>query len=272
MKLKLWQIDAFASRPFEGNPAAVVPLEEWLPDETLQAIALENNLSETAYFFPEGDGLYALRWFTPTAEVDLCGHATMASAWLVFNELAPALDKVAFSTRSGILNVTRGSDDLLSMSLPSNPVTPLSVRDGFADELGKKLGLPAPSEIHRGNYLLCVWDDAAAIRQFRPGGNFVRLLREINIWGLIVTAPDDGKPYDFVSRFFAPDKGVFEDPVTGSAHTALIPYWAKRLSKKSLRAYQASQRGGDILCTDESARVTLSGKCAPYLRGEIEIS
>lgn len=271
MKLKLWQVDAFASQPFKGNPAAIVPLQEWLPDETLQAIAEENNLSETAYLIKQSEGNYALRWFTPATEVDLCGHATMATGWFVLNELAPDLNEVAFSTRSGTLTVTRRADGLLSMSLPTDPVTPFAARDGFAEELGAALGLPALDEIYTGRYLLGLWNDAAAIRNFRPGGNFVLLLRETNHWGLIVTAAEGGKPYDFVSRFFAPDKGVFEDPVCGSAHGILTPFWARRLGKKSLRAYQASNRGGDILCTDEGERVTLSGDCALYLRGAIEI-
>lgn len=271
MKLKLWQVDAFASLPFEGNPAAVVPLEEWLPDETLQAIAQENNLSETAFFIETGEGRYDLRWFTPTTEVDLCGHATIATAWLLLNELAPRLDAIAFSTRSGILAVQRRADALLSMSLPASPVSRFAAREGFADELGAALGLVAPEEIHAGRYLLALWEDADAIQNLRPSGNFVALLREAKQWGLVATAPGDGHPYDFVSRFFAPDKGVPEDPVTGSAHCMLTPFWAKRLGKKTLRAYQASKRGGGILCTDEGARVTLSGNCALYLRGEIEI-
>jgi len=271
MKLKLWHIDAFASRPFEGNPAAIVPLRTWLPDEKLQAIALENNLSETAYFIREGEDKYALRWFAPATEVDLCGHATLASAFVVFNELVPNLKEVAFSTRSGELKVTRHDDGLLSMSLPADRSEPVPQSKTFAEKLGTALGVAPPDEIHNSRYLLAVWNDNAAVRAIRPRPEMAPILREAGQWGLIASAASDGKPYDFISRFFAPDKGILEDPVTGSAHCVLTPFWAERLGKKSLHAFQASPRGGDILCTDEGTRVMLSGRCALYMRGEIEI-
>ncbi len=271
MKLKLWQVDAFASRPFEGNPAAIVPLEAWLPDETLQAIALENNLSETAYLIREAEGKYTLRWFTPAAEVDLFGHATLASGFVVFDELAPGLNTTAFSTKSGELIVTRRDDGNLSMSLPAdkNELLPNSV--SLAEKLGAVLGVPPPDEIYDSRYLLAIWNDPAAIRQIRPATEMAPILREVNHWGLIASAASDGEPYDFISRFFAPDKGILEDPVTGSAHCVSAPFWAARLGKNNLRAFQASPRGGDILCTDEGARVTLAGHCALYMHGEIEV-
>jgi PhzF family phenazine biosynthesis protein len=271
MKLKLWQVDAFARRPFEGNPAAIVPLERWLDDAQMQAIANENNLAETAFFVEKSPGLYHLRWFTPVSEVELCGHATLASGWLVFAKLAPKLDTVRFETKSGVLTVERGSNGNHRMALPADPMKEFAAPAGFAKQLGEALGVSAPDEIYIGRYLMAVWKDGGTVRAIDPQGDFVSLLRQAKIWGLIATGQGDRQPYDCVSRFFAPDKGVYEDPVTGSAHCAIIPYWAKRLGKKTLRAYQASPRGGDLLCTDEGARVILAGPCALYLTGEIEV-
>ena len=271
MRLDLWQVDAFAERPFGGNPAAIVPLEAWLPDALLQAIANENNLSETAFFVSSGPESYDLRWFTPAAEVELCGHATLASAWLVFQEIAPHLNIVRFATRSGILTVERGSAGKNRMSLPADVMRPFPGPAGFAEKLGRSLGVRAPAEVLIGRYLMAVWDDEATIRRIKPDGDFAALLRQADAWGLIVTGKGDGRPHDCVSRFFAPAKGVFEDPVTGSAHSCIVPYWAKRLGKKDLRAYQASARGGELLCTDDGGRVILAGSCALYMRGQIEV-
>jgi PhzF family phenazine biosynthesis protein len=271
MKLKLWQVDAFAQRPFEGNPAAIVPLERWLDDAQMQAIANENNLAESAFFVEKTPGLYHLRWFTPVSEVELCGHATLASAWLIFSELAPSLDNVRFETKSGALTVEKSRDGNHRMALPADPVRNTKASAGFDKQLGAALGVATPDELHIGRYLMAVWNDAGAVRAINPQGDFVSLLRELGMWGLIATGKGDGKPYDCVSRFFAPDRGVFEDPVTGSAHCAIIPYWAKRLGKKTLRARQASPRGGDLICVDDGARVILSGPCALYLTGEIEV-
>ena len=275
MKLKLWQVDAFASRPFEGNPAAVVPLEEWLPDETLQAIADENNLAETAYFVPKGNGDFHLRWFTPAMEVPLCGHATLASAWVLFNALSFAAENVRFDTMSGVLKI-RKDGERLAMSLPGGTTEPFEAPDGLAARIGNALGIEAPSELHfapRGAGgtpgLIAVFTEAG-LRAGRLSGALGTLLDDAGVGALLATAKGS-PPYDFVSRFFAPGMGVPEDPVTGSAHATLVPFWALRLAKKTLRAYQASKRGGDILCTDEGARVTLSGTCALYLRGEIAI-
>ena len=270
MKLKLWQIDAFARHALEGNPAAVVPLESWLDAELMQQIAGENNLAETAFFVKRASGRYDLRWFTPVSEVDLCGHATLASAWLVFETLAPKLNSISFSTRSGELIVTRGDDGRHTLSLPSDVVAPLNAPMEFARSLGDVLGVSPPQELYLSRYLLAVWDKADTIRAIAGPGDVARLLRQIGMWGLIATAPGDGG-YDFVSRFFAPDKGVPEDPVTGSAHCALTPFWAKRLSKKMLKARQVSPRGGDLFCSDEGARTAISGPCALYMTGEIDI-
>jgi PhzF family phenazine biosynthesis protein len=270
MKLKLWQIDAFASKPFEGNPAAIVPLTGWIDAGLMQNIAMENNLAETAYFVRKSVGKYDLRWFTPGGEVDLCGHATLASAWLIFEQLDASQNSVAFETRSGTLVVDRGANGMNVMSLPSDPVTPYEQEDGFGKEIGRALGIAPPEEIHEGRYVMAVWDDPAVVRSIKDPGNIAAVLRPLDMWGLIATAPGD-RGYDIVSRFFAPDKGVPEDPVTGSAHCALVPFWSKRLGKKTLKARQASPRGGDLFCTDDGARTILSGPCALYLSGEIEI-
>src|SRR6185503_3829248 len=191
MKLKLWQIDAFANRPFEGNPAAVVPLEAWLDTVLMQKIANENNLAETAFFVKIGAGEYHLRWFTPEAEVDLCGHATLASAWLVFEKLDPTLKSVAFETRSGALIVERGANRMNTMSLPSDPVMRYDEQDGFAKQIGDALGIAPPSEIYKGRYILALWEDAETIRAIKDCGNIANVLRPLDLWGLIATAPGD---------------------------------------------------------------------------------
>jgi PhzF family phenazine biosynthesis protein len=267
MKLKLWQIDAFAARVLEGNPAAIVPLDAFLDEALMRKIANENNLAETAYIVRKAPGRYDLRWFTPESEVDLCGHATLASAWLVFAELDPSLNSIAFETRSGTLTVERGQDGNHVMSMPSDPVAPF---DGPAQAIGDALGTTRPSRLLKGRYVVAVWDDAAAVRAIKDCGTIAQVLRPLGIWGCIATAPGD-EGYDFVSRFFAPDKGVPEDPVTGSAHCALTPYWAARLGKPALKARQVSPRGGDLVCTAAGDRTILSGPCALYMRGEIEV-
>lgn len=274
MTLKIWQVDAFASRPFEGNPAAIVPLDAWLDTALMQRIANENNLAETAFFLKTAPGKYDLRWFTPEAEVELCGHATLASAWTIFKFLDTALQSVAFETRSGTLVVDRGADGNHVMSLPSDPVTPYTENDGFAKQIGDALGIAPPSEIYQGRYILGVWNDPKQVRAIKDAGDIGRVLRSFDMWGLIATAPGEvNEPggYDIVSRFFAPEKGVPEDPVTGSAHCALVPFWAKRLGKKTLKARQASPRGGDLLCTDDNGRTILSGPCALYMTAEIAV-
>lgn len=270
MTLKLWQVDAFAEKPLEGNPAAIVPLERFLDPVLMLKIANENNLAETAFLVRRSPGQYDLRWFTPEGEVDLCGHATLASAWLIFAELEPALKQVCFETRSGKLVVDRGPDGRHSMALPSDPLFPLEAPGDFAARVGEALGTSAPQELYRGRYVVGVWDDAHAVRGIKGPGDISRVLRSVDSWGFVATAPGD-KGYDVVSRFFAPDKGVPEDPVTGSAHCALVPFWAKRLGRKTLKARQVSPRGGDLLCTDDGARTILAGPCALYMRGEITV-
>jgi PhzF family phenazine biosynthesis protein len=277
MKLKLWQIDAFASKVLEGNPAAIVPLESWLDAPLMQAIAAENNLAETAFFVRTAPGAYDLRWFTPSAEVELCGHATLASAHVVFNFLDSALFEVRFATRSGELKVARGGNGLV-MSLPSAASEPFTPPPGFAEALGASLGSVPPSEFHFSSKggagvgaLIAVWPSPADIKALKPGANLESVLLQVKAGSLLATSKGDGAPYDFVSRFFAPYFDVPEDPVTGSAHCALVPFWAKRLGKKAFFARQASPRGGDLICTDDGARTILEGPCALYLTGEITV-
>lgn len=270
-QIPLWQIDAFTDKPFAGNPAAVVPIEgEWPDDPVLQAIATENNLSETAFFHPVAgqSGHYDLRWFTPVFEVDLCGHATLATAWLIFTEIDPTLHCISFHTRSGELIVQRQTDGRLAMRLPADDVHPfIPPTDRFAEKLGAALDAPPPAELFMGRYLIAVWERESTIRAINGIAANNPELRSAKSWGLIVTAPDG--EYDFVSRFFAPDKGVPEDPVTGSAHCALAPFWAKRLGKSVLRAKQISHRGGEMECRVDGLHVTLTAPCALYMRGQI---
>ena len=276
--LKLWQVDAFTDKVFSGNPAGVVPLDSWLDAALMQAIAGENNLAETAFFVRTAPGGYELRWFTPTSEVDLCGHATLASADVIFRFLDPALGEVRFQTRSGELRVTKGVGGRNAMAMPSASSMPFSPPAGFAQALVKALNAPGPDEFRYAEKggggtgsLIGVWSTPELIGALKPGADLEGLLLTIKAGSLIATAPGGGKPYDMVSRFFAPHLGVPEDPVTGSAHTALTPFWSARLGKKKLFARQASPRGGDIHCTDEGTRVILEGSCALYLAGEIRV-
>jgi len=276
MELKLWQVDAFASHVFEGNPAAVVPLNAWLADATRQAIAEENNLAETAFFVRQSRGQYALRWFTPTQEVPLCGHATLASAWVIFSELAPALSVIRFETKNGMLSVTRGEKGLNVMEFPAAGTENFSGDATLAHEIGAAMGGAAPQELFiapkgGGGFpcLLGLWSSEAEIRALKLSPALSDVTKRTHTHSLIATAPGD--KHDFVSRFFAPDLGVPEDPVTGSAHCTLTPFWAKRLGKRTLRAYQASARGGDVLCTDNGATVALAGPCALYMTATITV-
>jgi PhzF family phenazine biosynthesis protein len=269
MKFKIWQVDAFAAKPLEGNPAAIVPLDAWIDPDLMLKIANENNLAETAFFVRKAIGMYELRWFTPQAEVPLCGHATLASAWAIFQFLEPDLKQVDFATKSGVLSVERGSGNRHIMSLPSDGLVDIATPE-LAGQIGASLNAPPPTQTHKGRYVFAVWNTAADVRQLNGPGDIVSVLRPLGSWGLIATAPGDGG-FDFVSRFFAPDKGVPEDPVTGSAHCSLTPYWSKRLGKKHLKARQVSPRGGDLECTDAGERTFLSGPCALYMIGEIEI-
>ena len=260
MRLKIFQIDAFTDAVFGGNPAAVCPLESWLDDATMQAIAYENNLSETAFFVP-AKGAYALRWFTPLAEVDLCGHATLASAYVVFHHLRPEADSVAFDTRSGRLDVSR-DDDGLTMDFPALAAHPVETPADLSAGLGA-----APVAVYADMDYLALFETESQIRAIEPDQTALARLDERR--GVITTAP--GETADFVSRFFSPRMGVPEDPVTGSAHCMLAPFWAERLGKTALRAHQASARGGAVHCTVAGDRVRLAGRAVQYLEGTITV-
>ncbi len=255
---QLFQVDAFTSDLFKGNPAAVCPLNTWPDDSILQHIARENNLSETAFFMREHDG-YRLRWFTPTTEVDLCGHATLATAHVLWNHLDYSQDEIRFFSNSGELLVKRNGEHI-SMSFPTDEL--FDYKDD-THELAYSIGLE-PLEIYRGKYdLLCIYENKEDVLNITP--DFHRLKR-LDVRGVIVTAP--GSESDFVSRFFAPQSGINEDPVTGSAHTTLALYWSEKLGKKKLKAQQLSKRGGQIECEIAGNRVELIGKARTYLVGE----
>jgi len=262
MKIPMYQVDAFAGKVFSGNPAAVCPLESWLPDSQMQSIAAENNLAETAFFVKNGKG-YKLRWFTPAVEVDLCGHATLAAASVILNDLAPGEPCVSFETRSGTLTVTR-EGELYSMDFPARLPAACEPCDGLVEALGGK-----PEAILAARDYFVVYGSEDELRAIQPD---MAGLMNIDRFAVIATAPGDAsKPnaHDFVSRFFAPAKGVPEDPVTGSAHCSLIPYWSKRLGKQKLYAYQASPRGGELWCEDRGDRVIMSGKAVRFFEGTI---
>jgi PhzF family phenazine biosynthesis protein len=262
MRLPLYQVDAFTDDLFGGNPAAVCPLERWLPDATMQAIAAENNLSETAFFVREGEA-YALRWFTPTVEVDLCGHATLASGFVVMSFLEPKRQTVSFRTvKAGTLTVTR-DESMLAMDFPARPAAPAEPPAGLLEALGG-----APRAVLRARDYLVIYGSAAEVVALKP--DFAALAAVEDCWAAIATAPgDDGT--DFVSRFFAPAQGVPEDPATGSSHCTLTPYWAERLGKTTLVARQLSRRGGALRCTQNSKRVTIAGRAVLYLEGRISV-
>jgi PhzF family phenazine biosynthesis protein len=261
MRTPIFQIDAFTTRRFAGNPAAVMPMQSFPVDAVLQAIAAENNLAETAFLVPEG-GDYRLRWFTPTTEVPLCGHATLASAAAVMERLQPERREVVFHTASGPLTVRR-TDTGYIMDFPALPPGPVASPPGLAEALGA-----APIEVvaNASNYLALI-ESAELLRGLAPDmAGIARLDRA----GLVVTAPGDAV-HDFISRYFAPAKGIPEDPVTGGAHCMLAPYWGARLHKTALRAFQASRRGGEIICRLRGDRVELEGACVFYLEGQAEI-
>lgn len=259
MDIPFYQIDAFTERRFCGNPAAVCPLETWLDDELLQAIARENNLSETAFFVPDGDA-YRIRWFTPLAEVDLCGHATLASAFVLFNQGLDASDRVRFHSRSGDLEVQR-EGGLLVLDFPAQPPAPCRPHASLAAALGKK-----PLEILASADYLVVYASEQEVAVLAPDMDG---LKQVDLRGVIVTAPGDDA--DFVSRFFAPKYGVPEDPVTGSAHCALVPYWSGRLGKKQMHARQISARGGELFVTDRGDRVLIGGRAVQVIEGRLTL-
>lgn len=259
MKLTYYEVSAFTTDPFGGNPAGVCPLEAWLPDSVLQNIAANNNLAETAFTVPRGDD-YELRWFTPTVEVDLCGHATLAGAFVLFNERGLGGHELRFHTRSGPFTVTRDKE-MLTLDFPSRPAVPHAVSDSLICGLGA-----LPKVVFKARDYLAVFSTEAEVRALKPD---FTVLKTLDCLGIIATAP--GSDCDFVSRFFAPGAGVDEDPVTGSAHCTLIPYWAEQLGKTKLFARQVSQRGGELFCEQAGDRVWIGGRAVLYLRGEIEI-
>ena len=259
MEIQLYQIDAFTSELFKGNPAAVCPLPDWLPDDTLQNIAAENNLSETAFFVENGDH-YQIRWFTPEGEVDLCGHATLATAFVMYNCLNFTSDKIEFDSKSGLLAVSR-KDDLLVMDFPAQPPVdcdlPVAIRAAFSQKI---IGC-----LQAEDYLV-VFEDENDIRMAEPD---FQQLRRLPLRGVIITA--QSKKYDFVARFFSPKYGILEDPVTGSAYTQLTPFWAAKTGMQRFKAKQLSARGGELHCELAGDRVLISGKAVKYLQGTIKL-
>ena len=256
-RFPFFQIDAFAERPFTGNPAAVMPLPAWLPDDVMQAIAAENNLSETAFFVPEGEGFH-IRWFMPVGEIDLCGHATLASAFVILTELRPGGDRVGFRSMSGPLTVTR-EGDRFCLDFPSREPKPVDCPAGLEAALGAKV-----REAWLTRDLFALLEDETAVRGLKPD---MEALSRLEPTSFVVTAP--GKDCDFVSRCFAPREGIPEDPVTGSTHCVLIPYWAKRLGKSMLHARQLSKRGGELFCEQNGDRVKIAGKAVKVIEGSL---
>lgn len=259
MKLPMYQLDVFTSRTFGGNPAAVVVMERWLDDALLQAIAAENNLAETAFVVPHGE-CSPLRRFTPAMEMDLCGHATLAAADVLFREYFPAREDLRFDTRSGEVGVARRAGRSC-LDFPARPGEPVRLERGVIAALGI-----APIETIRARDLMVVLGSESEVADFVPD---YRAIAALDAFALIVTAP--GEDVDFVSRFFAPRAGIPEDPVTGSAHCTLIPYWAARLRKTRLSARQLSARKGELWCEHNGERVSIGGDVVQYLRGEIDV-
>ncbi|MFH1321360.1 MAG: PhzF family phenazine biosynthesis protein [Bacteroidota bacterium] len=259
MKIPIYQVDAFTNRLFGGNPAAVCPLEKWIDTELLQNIAAENNLSETAFFVKKGDD-FEIKWFTPTIEVDLCGHATLATAHVIFNYLAYNKEKIIFYSNSGKLIVTR-SNDLISLDFPVDKPVLVETTSAMIDGLGVE-----PIEVYKSSSFLALLKSEEEVLSIKPK---FEILEKLDCVGIIITA--EGNDSDFVSRFFAPRAGIPEDPVTGSAHCTLIPYWAEKLNKSKLHAYQVSKRKGELFCENLGDRVSISGKATTYLIGSIEI-
>lgn len=261
MKLPIYQVDAFTAQLFGGNPAAIIPLNEWLPAPEMQKIAIENNLAETAFFITQGDH-FELRWFTPEFEIDLCGHATLATAHILFTELGYEKEIIHFHTqKAGTLTVSK-ADDLYTLDFPSRPVVNCKVPDGLIEAIGGKQPI---ATLSARDYLL-VYETEADVLSLKPDFS---VLAKIDPMGVIVTAKGDNS--DFVSRFFIPAAGINEDPVTGSTHCNLIPYWAEKLGKNKLHTFQVSTRRGELWCELKGDRVLMSGKAITYLKGEIYI-
>ncbi|WP_276500566.1 PhzF family phenazine biosynthesis protein [Terrimonas pollutisoli] len=263
MKLKIFQVDAFADKLFGGNPAAVVPLKKWLPDDMMQQLAMENNLAETVFFAPSDkkDADYDIRWFTPAIEINLCGHATLASAFVLFDILKEKKKSVTFNSKSGLLTV-RKKKDMLLMDFPS--WKPEMITD-YPSDLKEALGVNEIVAIYKHRDILVELNKEEDVQNANPD---FTTLKKMGL-KVIITAP--GKKVDFVSRFFAPVAGIDEDPVTGSAHSQLIPFWSEKTAKKIMQARQLSQRGGDIYCEQHGDRVIMGGQCVFYMQGEIII-
>ncbi len=266
--MRLWIVNAFTDRPFTGNPAGVVPLDRWLPDATLQAIAAENNLSDTAFFVPTGlRGNYQLRWFTPATEVPICGHATLAAGAVLLSEIEPSLEVAVFDTQAGALVVRRTAEGY-TLDLPRRSRALWTVPQDLVDALGA----PRVVDAFTGEYATVVLDTEEAVRTLKPDmAALDRIVRGPRQGCLTVTAPaDEGKPYDFVSRFFGPGVGIAEDPVTGSAFADLAPYWADRFDLDSVIGFQVSSRGGYTRAIQTLTSVRLFGQIAIYLRGDLD--
>ena len=259
MELRLLQIDTFTDVVLGGNPAAVCPLDAWLDDPTMQAIAAENNLSETAFFVPEGEG-YNLRWFTPNVEVDLCGHATLAAAFVVFEELKPNTKRVDFATKSGRLTVVRAGADLV-MDFPAQPATPVRPPELLVGALGEP-----PIEVLAGADYVAVFENATDVAQLEPD---LGMLMQLDRRGVVATAPGDDS--DYVLRFFAPKNAVPEDPVSGNVQTALVPYWSHKLGKPRMTVRQLSARGGAMVCEDHGERISIAGRAVRYMDARISV-
>ncbi|HEX2607567.1 MAG TPA: PhzF family phenazine biosynthesis protein [Flavisolibacter sp.] len=261
MKLTIYQVDAFAEKVFTGNPAAVIPLQHWLDDDLLLKIAMENNLSETAYFVKTDEG-YHLRWFTPEYEIDLCGHATLASSYVIKNFIEPHLAEIHFSTqKAGVLKAA-AKDGLYTLDFPSRMPQPVET----PEQLLKSLGVAAAVEVLRSRDYFVVLPNEESVYSAEPD---YTLMKELDTIGVIITAK--GKDYDVVSRCFYPGAGIPEDPVTGSAHCNIVPYWAGKLNKNHLRCLQASARSGELQCELRGDRVLMTGKCVLYMQGEIDV-
>jgi PhzF family phenazine biosynthesis protein len=259
MKIPIYQVDAFTGKLFCGNPAAVCPLEKWLPDDLMQSIAQENNLSETAFFVP-GDNCFELRWFTPVVEINLAGHPTLATAHVLFHHLGFQGDRIRFMSKSGELIASR-LGNMISLNFPAHRPEPIAMPNGLIEGLGQE-----PMEILKARDIFAVLRSDEDILGIKP--NF-EILRQVDAHAIIVTAP--GKDCDFVSRFFAPRLGINEDPVTGSAHSALIPFWAERLGKRVMHAHQLSKRHGELFCEYLGERVLISGQAITFFTGEINL-
>ena len=264
MTIKMYQVDAFTDTLFGGNPAAICPLSSWPDDELLLSIAQENNLAETAYFLPLDEGRYHLRWFTPELEMDLCGHATLASAYVIFHELGLQADEVIFETKSGLLTVKK-KGELLEMDLPSRP----PIAANLPPDISAALSIQ-PTEVWKARDYLLLYESATDIRELSVDEGALKGV-DLGPGGIIVTALGDMPGVDFVSRFFTPGAAVFEDPVTGSAHCTLIPYWTERSGRSQHVAHQLSSRGGQLFCEQREDRVIVRGQAVKYLEGEIHV-